>query len=311
LDDVGLQSQRTEIEKCLKLRYKDSESSCIITINMMFCIISNKLQTVVYKIHIIHSKQYTILSDILSLLSKLEIYLDLSTKRLLIEERKVREKLDELSTKKLRTKNTVKTLEQLGLAKDLQNVVHDDLEGLREMREATFSTLDSIITDRVNTSDIKSSLRFMAKKIQKVFPSRDGCCLNNGDQQQFIFKNINAMSSISMTMSDCHKYLNENERLKGVIEKINVLQRCETKISRKHNGLIVDMDEDRKEMVLYFEEDGSEEMIDLIEEFDKLQSAMSVTICDMNKHCSTLQELYQIKSKLGKQLVKFVKYHWK
>ena len=124
LDDVGLSSQRTEIEKCLKLRYKDSNASCIITINMTLCIISNKLETVVYKIHIIHTKQYTILSDILSLLSQLDKYLDLSTKRLLIEEHKVRQKLDELSTKKLRTKNTVKTSEQLGLAKDLQNVVN-------------------------------------------------------------------------------------------------------------------------------------------------------------------------------------------
>ena len=186
------------------------------------------------------------------------------------------------------------------------------------MREATFSTLDSIITDRVNTSDIKSSLRFLAKKVQKVFPSNI-CCLYNGDQSSFIYNNINLMSHTSMTMSDCHKFLNENERLKGVIEKINVLQRCRTKISRKHNGYIdQNVDDDCKKdekysMVLYFDDtdEREEKMIDLIEEFDKLQDAMSVTIRNMNRYCSTLQELYQIKSKLGRQLVKFVKYHWK
>ena len=79
---------------------------------------------IVYEIHIIHSKQYLLLTELSNLLSNLDSYLNTCTKRLLIEERKVRDKLDELSTKKLRTKNTVKTSEQLSLSKDLQKVVH-------------------------------------------------------------------------------------------------------------------------------------------------------------------------------------------
>merc|ERR1712062_907674 len=122
---------------------------------------------------------------------------------------------------------------------------------------------------------------------------------------------------ISMTMSDLHKFLNSNQRLKEVIEKINILQRCETKISRKHNGFVQQQKEEKNgknnkeySMILYFD-DEDYGMLDLIEEFEKLHNAMSDTIRCMNRHCSTLQELYQIKSKLGKQLVKFVKYHWK
>ena len=124
LDDVGLSFKKQEIVDCLKLRFKNTEPKCILTVDCLFYIISTKLEIIVYQIHVIHSKQYVLLSELLNLLSNLENYLSICTKRLLIEEDKVRVKLDELSTKKLRTKNTVKTSEQLSLSKDLQKVVH-------------------------------------------------------------------------------------------------------------------------------------------------------------------------------------------
>lgn len=124
LDDVGLSHKKTEIEQYLKLRFKNTDSKCILTVDCLFYIISSKLEIIVYNIHIIHSKQYLLLTNLLTLLSNLESYLNLCTKRLLIEENKVREKLDDLSTKKLRTKNTEKISEQLSLSKDLQKVVH-------------------------------------------------------------------------------------------------------------------------------------------------------------------------------------------
>eukprot|EP00483_Globobulimina_turgida_P007862 UN07877 len=221
LDDIGLTTKKTEIAECLQLRYKNSDPKYILSIDWLYYIISSQLQIIVHKIHIIHNEQYLILSDLLGLLSNLEMYLDFSTKRLLIEENKVREKLDELSTKKLRTKNTVKTSEQLSLSKDLQKVVHDDLEGLREMREATFSTLNTIITDRANTSDIMASLRFFGKKIQKTFPSLK-CCFNNGDHQQYLLNNIQYTSELALMMQDCQNFLQENLMLKEIIEKNNI-----------------------------------------------------------------------------------------
>ena len=124
LDDVGLSDHKMEIEQCLKLRYKKTSSECILSVDWSYCIVSTKLEIVVHRIHEIHHKQYRILKELLHLLSTLELYLNDCTQRLLIEENKVRRKLDDLSTKKLRTKNTVKTSEQLSLPQDLQKVVH-------------------------------------------------------------------------------------------------------------------------------------------------------------------------------------------
>merc|ERR1712190_237064 len=121
-----------------------------------------------------------------------------------------------------------------------------------------------IITDRVNTTDIKSSLRFLAKQIQKIFPSAD-CCVNDGDHRKFIYNNINRMSAMSMTMADCHQFLHKNERLEGIVEKNNVLQRCHNKIMKhKRNGCVDEkydyvgyQNGKRKKMLLYFDEQES------------------------------------------------------
>lgn len=379
LDDVGLSFKKQEIEDCLKLRFKNTDPKCILTVDCLFYIISAKLQIIVYQIHIIHSKQYLLLSDLLRLLSNLDNYLDTCTKRLLIEEGKVRDKLDELSTKKLRTKNTVKTSEQLSLSKDLQKVVHvkyilyiffkyfsmifanvriygylqDDYEGLKEMRQATHETLDKIITDRVNTLDIKSSVKFFAKKIQKIFPS-EHCVTNNGNYQQFIYNNIQYTSELALMLQDCATFLNHNDELKVIIQKNNILQQYQTKINDKHtltangdnktNGNGNDINhhqlinsDSTDSLILFFDstedinknanntnseikedekksnEDKGDDIkiLDLTTEFSKINDEINDTVREMNKYCSTLQELFQLKTKLGKQLIKFVKYHWK
>eukprot|EP01083_Nonionella_stella_P201431 736952_1 len=274
LDDIGLTQQKAEIVECLKLRYKNSDPQCIISVDWLFYVISNQLQIIVYKIHIIHNEQYLLLSNLLNLLSNLEIYLDLAKKRLVIEETKVKEKLDELSTKKLRTKNTVKTSEQLSLSKDLQKVVHDDLEGLREMREATFSTLDTIITDRANTADIIVSLRFFGKRIQKTFPTNI-CCLNNGDHQQFIYNNIQYTSELALMMQDCSKLFEQNDLLKKIIEKNNILKQYERKTRKKTKNK---MNNNHTTIMLYFENKNENEnnikILDLSEEFKKIKDKM-------------------------------------
>ena len=131
LDDVGLSCYKIEIEQCLKLRYKKTCSQSILSVDWSYSIISHKVDIVIHQIHQLHLKQYYILKDVLDLLSKLELYLNDCTHRLLIEEKKVREKLDDLSTKKLRTKRTVKTSEKLSLPQELQKVVHVEFNSMK------------------------------------------------------------------------------------------------------------------------------------------------------------------------------------
>eukprot|EP01083_Nonionella_stella_P017526 49021_1 len=321
LEDVGLSYKKTEIEECLKLRYENTSSSCIVRVDYLYCLISRKLEIIVCKIHVIHNTQYVILSDLLQLLSHVECYLNLCIKRLLIEEHKVRLKLDDLSTKKLRTKNTVKTSERLRLSKDLQKLVHDDLEGLRAMREATFCTLDSIITDRANTWDTGATLTFLAHRIQNTFPS-SACCVTNGNHQQFVYNNIQYTSDLSVTMDDCHRFLQENECLNVIIQKNNVLRRYQRNLKHKiESDEVVCSDDDVKDMgILYFDnlddkgnKNGlnAQKRLNLTDEFKTLQKKLNGTIDDMNKHCSTLQQLLQLKNRMGKRLVEIVKFHWK
>ena len=300
LDDVGLNSQKSSIAECLRCRQKESDSRSILSVDWLYCLISAKLELVALDVDAIHGRQYLLLSSLLDLLSKIEAYLALCTARLLQEEHKVRSKLDELSTKKLRTKNTVATSAQLSLAKALQKVVHDDLEGLREMREATFSTLDQIITDRANTTDMMHSLRFFGQRIQRAFPS--ATCrarLNTNGFQLLIYNNIQYTSQLALMMADCHQLLAEKP-LKLIV--------------RRHNDRTSshrDSKEKQKEGMMLYDEDGGGGVLDVDAKFKQLNDAMALTIGAMNRSCSTLQELFQLKRKLGKQLMRFVKYHWK
>ena len=172
------------------------------------------------------------------------------------------------------------------------------------MREATHSTLQTIIQDRVNTLDIKSSLQFFGKRIQGVFPS-EICCKNNGNYQEFIYNNIQYTSELALMMQDCSKFLNENDDLTKLIDKSNTLQIYQNK--NNHKKIETKNNIDDNCLILIFED----KILNLTQEFDKINDKINDTVHEMNKYCSTLQELFQLKTKLGKQMVKFVKYHWK
>ena len=75
------------------------------------------------------------------------------------------------------------------------------------------------------------------------------------------------------------------------------------------NGKMKDEEEEKKS-----NNDNDEDcvkILDLTTEFTKINDRVNDTVSEMNKYCTTLQELFQLKTKLGKQLIKFVKYHWK
>ena len=203
------------------------------------------------------------------------------------------------------------------------------------MREATFSTLDSIITDRANMSDIKGSLRFFGNRIQRTFPS-SRCTQNNGDHELFVYKNIEYTSGLALMMADCFTFL-EQPDLHRIVKRHNILMQFQRENAVKSmDSMLLFLDDkslngqskdnrnglsehgrnrltehNRNGKSLRNGHLGSLRMLNVNGEFKRLNEAMGVTIGDMNRNCSVLQELFTLKRKLGKQLIRLVKYHWK
>ena len=212
------------------------------------------------------------------------------------------------------------------------------------MREATFSTLDRMMTDRANTSEIRSSLRFLGERIQRTFPS-SRCTLSNGDHEHFIFSNIQYSAELALMMADCSTFLDQRD-LKQIVFGHNILMqfltenavnelqpillfletaepRKESECSEDHRNGMNRNEINRSEFPVdrlnvikqrnghCVVERGKLKALNVNEEFKRLNDAMNDSIAEMNRNCSILQELHLLQIQIGKQLVRMVKYHWK
>merc|ERR1712062_887375 len=185
--------------------------------------------------------------------------------------------------------------------------------------------------DRANTDEIRGSLRFFGKRIQRTFP-RSKCRVNDGDHQLFLYENIQYLSEMALMMADCDTFLDQTELVR-IVKKHNVLMQFQKEnaikdplsillftedkgsgdgdADRNGNGNRVDIENGKRLRNGHSAVDRRKyKKLNVKEEFNRLNDAMSVTIGEMNRKCSVLQDLFTLKLKLRKQLIRLVKYHW-
>merc|ERR1712062_645780 len=167
--------------------------------------------------------------------------------------------------------------------------------------------------DRANTDEIRGSLRFFGKRIQRTFP-RSKCRVNDGDHQLFLYENIQYLSEMALMMADCDTFLDQTELIR-IVKKHNVLMQFQKENAIKDPLSILLFVEDKgsgneDDNVHCAVDRGKYKRLNVKEEFNRLNDAMSVTIGEMNRKCSVLQDLFTLKLKLRKQLIRLVKYHW-
>merc|ERR1712087_827105 len=71
--------------------------------------------------------------------------------------------------------------------------------------------------------DIKGSLRFFGRRIQRAFPSSK-CSRNTGDHELFLMNNIEYTSQLALVMADCFVFLKGADLLR-IVTRHNILMR--------------------------------------------------------------------------------------